>query len=191
MRSISILAVVLTTIILTPACADSNEIVKKHMGSPITSENIVDVLEIQRVVTNLTSAADGARWDEVRAILADNVDTTIGETTPGVSSVKTSEEIATRWAGFFDNAERFVMHHVTSNERVYFENSNRASVFSKGVIIVENTPAREYADQGGTLRGYRWVSYEFGVNRTSEGWEVDKVLVTYHVQEWDSLEAGQ
>ena len=192
MRLLSIISVVITTFVLTPVFASANNgAEKKYMGTPVTSDNIVDVMEIQRVVTNLTDAADNARWDEVREILADKVDTTIGETEPGVSSVKTSKQITTRWAGFFNNTERFVMHHVTSNERVFFESPDYASVFSKGVIIVENTPAGAFAKEGGTLRGYRWVSYEFGVNRTEEGWKVDKVLVTYHVQEWDSLKASK
>ena len=162
---------------------------KKHMGTPITSENIVDVLEIQRITANLTDAADSARWDEVREILDDKVDTTIGETEPGVSKVKTSEEIATRWAGFFDNAERFVMHHITSNERIFFDDADNATVYSKGVITLENTPAGEFAESGGTLRGYRWVSYEFGLTRKDNSWKVNKVLVEYKIQEFDSLEA--
>ncbi len=97
------------------------------------------------------------------------MDTTIGETEPGVSSVKTSDEIATRWAGFSNSAERFVMHHVTSNERVFFEDADNATVFGKGVIVVENAPAAAYAENGETLRDYRWVSYEFGLNRVEDG----------------------
>lgn len=176
----------------TPAIAKGNKPMEmKSLGTPITSENVVDVLEIQRVISNLTDAADTERWNVVRDILADKVDTTIGETKPGVSRVKTADEIATRWAGFFDNADRFVMHHVTSNERVFFDNPNNATVFSKGVIVLENTPAGEYAKSGGTLRGYRWISYEFGLTKADKGWKVNKVLVDYHVQEFDSLEASK
>lgn len=169
----------------TPAGAE--EI--KSLGTPITSENLVDVLEIQRVVTNLTDAVDSQHWSVVRDILEDKVDTTIGETEPGVSRVKSEDEIATRWKNFYDNAEILVIHHVTSNERVFFDDPNNATVFSKGVIVVENTPAGAYAKSGGTLRMYRWVNYEFGLIRTNNGWKVNKVLVDYLVQEANSLKA--
>ena len=77
---------------------------------------------------------------------------------------------------------------MTSNERVFFDDSNNATVFSKGVIVLENTPAGEYAESGGTLRGYRWINYEFGLRRADNGWKVNKVLVDYLVQEFNSLE---
>lgn len=164
---------------------------QKSLGTPITAENVVDILEIQRVVTNLTDAADTERWDVVRDILADKVDTTIGETESGVSRVKTSDEIATRWESFFTSTDRFVMHHVMANERVFFEDSNNATVYSKGVIVVENTPAGEFASEGGMLRGSRWVTYEFGVTKSGDSWKVNKVLVGYIVEEWDSLKPGK
>ena len=59
----------------------------KTLGTPITSDNLVDVLEIQRTTSNLTDAVDSRHWDVIRNILADEVDTTIGETEPGVSNV--------------------------------------------------------------------------------------------------------
>ncbi len=37
------------------------------------------------------------------------------------------------------------------------------------------------------LRGYRWVNYTHGVTRTAEGWKVNKVLVGYVVEEFNSL----
>ena len=160
----------------------------KSLGTPITSENVVDILEIQRVVTNLTDGVDSQQWDVVRDLLEAEVDTTIGETEPTVSRVKSEDEIVTRWKSFYDNAETLVIHHVTSNERVFFDDPNNATVFSKGVIVVENTPAGEFASSGGTLRMYRWVNYEFGVTRTDNGWKVNKVLVDYLVQEANSLE---
>ena len=160
----------------------------KSLGTPITSENVVDVLEIQRVVTNLTDGVDSQQWNVVRDLLEAEVDTTIGETEPSVSRVKSEDEIVTRWKSFYDNAETLVIHHVTSNERVFFDDPNNATVFSKGVIVVENTPAGEFASSGGTLRMYRWVNYEFGVTRTNNGWKVNKVLVDYLVQEANSLE---
>ena len=188
MRLVSSLLTAVFALSLTPAFAEGSESMKtKHFGTPITSENIVDVLEIQRVVSNLSDAADSQRWDEVRDLLADKVDTTIGETEPGVSRVKTADEIAARWEGFFNSAEKFVMHHVTSNERVFFNDSDNATVFSKGVIALENTPAGEFAESGGTLRGYRWVNYTYGVTRTVDGWKVNKVLVGYLVEEFNSL----
>lgn len=162
----------------------------KSLGTPVAAENIVDVLEIQRVTANLTDGVDNARWDVIRAILADHVDTTIGETEPGVSDVKTKEEIVARWKAFYDDAKKFVLHHVTSNERVFFEDADNATVFSKGVIVLENSPAGAYAESGGTLRAYRWINYEFGATRTKDGWKVNKVLVEYLVEEFNSLQAA-
>lgn len=161
----------------------------KTQGTPITSDNLVDVLEIQRVLANLTDAVDNQHWDLVHDILEDEVDTTIGETERGVSRTKTKDTIISRWKGFFSDAEKFILHHVTSNERVFFEDANNATAFSKGVIVLENTPAGAHAAQGGTLRGYRWINYELGVVRRDSGWKVNKVLVTYLVEEFDSLKA--
>ena len=169
----------------TPVVAEE----MKSLGTPITAKNVVDVLEIQRVASNLSDAVDSQHWDVVKNILTGKVDTTIGETEPGVSKVKSEDEIVTRWKGFYDSAEKLVIHHVTSNERVYFDNSDNATVFSKGVIVVENTPAGAFAENGGTLRGYRWVSYEVGLTRNEDGWKVNKILVDYKAQEFNSLEA--
>ncbi len=161
----------------------------KSSGTPITLENLVDVLETQRVANNLSDAVDSQHWGVVRDILEDKVDTTIGETEPGVSRVKSKDEILSRWKGFYESAEKLVIHHLTSNERVFFDDRNNATVFSKGVIALENTPAGAYAKSGGTLRGYRWINYEIGLTRTNKGWKVNKVLVDYRVQEFNSLEA--
>jgi len=185
MRLISTLWAAIFMFSITPATAQET----KSLGTPITSENIVDVMEIQRVVSNLTDAVDSQNWGLVDELLEDKVDTTIGETKPGVSSVKSKGEISARWKSFYDNAETLVIHHVTSNERVFFDDPNNATVFSKGVIVVENTPAGAYANEGGTLRMYRWINYEFGVTRTDSGWKANKILVDYLVQEVNSLEA--
>ena len=45
--------------------------------------------------------------------------------------------------------EKLVIHHVTSNDRIFFEDADTATVFSKGVIVLENTPAGKFADDGG------------------------------------------
>lgn len=159
----------------------------KTLGTPITSENIVDVLEIQRVVNNLSLGVDTQQWDVVADLLVDQIETTIGEPVNGGSKVKSEQEILTRWKGFYETAEKLVIHHVTSNERVFFNDADNAEVFSKGVIVLENTPAGDFADDGGTLRGYRWINYELGVTRTDDGWKVNKVNVEYLVQEFESL----
>lgn len=160
---------------------------KIHQGSPITSDNIVDVMEIQRTLTNLTDAADNARWDELNVIFADKVLTTIGEPAGGKPKIKPKAEIIKRWKGFFSTAKRFIMHHFTANERIYFTDKNNALINSKGVIALENTPAGAHAEEGGTLRMYRWINYDFGVVRTGKGWKVNKVVVHYLIQEADSL----
>lgn len=161
------------------------------LGSPITAENMLDVLEIQRTVTNLTLSVDTQQWDVTADLLDGEIETTIGQP-PNSGSVVTPEaDIVARWQGFYETADKMVIHHVTSNERVYFIDADTADVFSKGVIVVENTPAGEFAEDGGTLRGYRWVDYEFGVHRTENGWKVHKVNVTYLAQEWDSLKPAQ
>ena len=185
MRLISTILTVFLYLSVTPAFAEKDI----SQGTPITSENAGDVLEIQRVVTNLTDGVDSQKWDVIRDILEDKVDTTIGETEPGVSKIKSAEEIIARWKGFYESAEKLVIHHVTSNDRVFFHDADTATVNSKGVIVLENTPAGKHASAGGTLRGYRWINYVFGVTRTDNGWKVNKVQVEYLVQEFNSLEA--
>lgn len=163
----------------------------KSLGSPITAENMLDVLEIQRTVTNLTLSVDTQQWDVTADLLDGEIETTIGQPENSGSVVTPEAEILARWQGFYEAADKMVIHHVTSNERVYFIDADTADVFSKGVIVVENTPAGEFAEDGGTLRGYRWVDYEIGVHRTEDGWKVHKVNVTYLAQEWDSLKPAQ
>jgi hypothetical protein len=183
MRFVTALCTAAFMTTLTPAFAEEN----RTLGTPITSENIVDVLEIQRVVSNLTLGVDSEQWDVVADLLHGDIETTIGEPVNGAPVVKSEDEILTRWRGFYESADTLVIHHVTSNERVYFLDPDNAEVFSKGIIVVENTPAGEFADDGGTLRGYRWIDYEFGVTRTDEGWKANKVNVKYLVQDWTSL----
>ncbi|WP_170333832.1 nuclear transport factor 2 family protein [Ruegeria arenilitoris] len=176
---------------VAPALAEGEiALVNKTLGTPISAENIVDVLEIQRTATNLTLSVDTQQWDVTADLLDGDIETTIGEPVNGAPVVKSEEEILTRWKGFYETAEKLVIHHVTSNDRVFFEDADTATVFSKGVIVLENTPAGDFADDGGTLRGYRWVDYEIGVHRTVDGWKVHKVNVTYLVQEFDSLAAN-
>ena len=188
MRLVSILGTAAVLSSLSPAFADGELAMKnKTLGTPITAANVIDVLEIQRIVTNLTLGVDTEQWEVVADLLSDEIETTIGEPENGTPVVKPADDILTRWQGFYTSADRMVIHHVTSNERVFFNDADSADVFSKGVIVLENTPAGEFAEQGGTLRGYRWVNYEFGVIRTAAGWKVNKVNVEYLVQEFDSL----
>jgi len=149
----------------------------KTEGTPITSENVIDVLEIQRITNALTNGCDSQQWDVIRHILVDSVHTTIGEE-KGKSSIKSKEEIVKRWKGFYDSVDDLIIHHVTSNERVFFHDSDNATVFSKGVIVVDNFLSGE-----DKLRMHRWINYEFGVTRTNNGWKVNKVLVFYLVEE--------
>nr|WP_254436040.1 nuclear transport factor 2 family protein [Ruegeria arenilitoris] len=176
---------------VAPAFAGGEQsLADKTLGTPITAENIVDVLEIGRTVTNLTLSVDTQQWDVTADLLDGDIETTIGEPVNGAPVVKSEEEILTRWKSFYETAEKLVIHHVTSNNRIFFEDADTATVFSKGVIVLENTPAGKFADDGDTLRGYRWLDYEIGVHRTDAGWKVHKVNVTYLVQEFDSLPAN-
>lgn len=161
------------------------EIMEQTTGTPITNENLVDVLEIQRVFSALTNACDSKQWGVIQDILQDDVKTTIGEE-KGSSRVKNKVEIIDRWKGFYESADMLIIHHVTSNERVFFEDADNATVYSKGVIIVENTPAGEYASEGGTLLMHRWINYELGVCRINNEWKVNKVMVEYLVEEAES-----
>lgn len=163
------------------------ELMEQTTGTPITSENIVDVLEIQRIFSALTNACDSQQWEVIRDILVNDVKTTIGEE-KGKSSVKNKEEIIARWKGFYESTEKLIIHHVTSNERIFFEDTNNATAYSKGVIIVENTPAGEYASEDDTLLMHRWINYELGVTKIDNRWKVNKVMVEYLVEEAESLE---
>lgn len=164
----------------------SGNIIQETAGTPITSKNVVDVLEIQRVTSALTNACDSKQWDVIRSILQDDVNTTIGEE-KGSSRIKNKEEIIKRWSEFYENADNLIIHHVTSNDRVFFKDANNADVYSKGVIIVKNTPAGDYASEGGALVMNRWVKYEFGVTKTNNNWKVNKVMVEYLVEEAKSI----
>ena len=70
--------------IMMPAFAEEN----RTLGTPITKDNIVDVFEIQRIVTNLTLAVDPEQWEVVSDLLHGDVETTIGESVNGTPVVK-------------------------------------------------------------------------------------------------------
>ncbi|MEM9422333.1 MAG: hypothetical protein AAF986_07510 [Pseudomonadota bacterium] len=61
-------------------------------------------------------------------------------------------------------------------------------MFSKGVIVGITGPAGDHAKDGGTLKTFRWIDYEFGFTRTEDGWKVNRLLVDYIVNEAFSLE---
>ena len=103
-------------------------------GTPITSENIVDVLEIQRVIDAQVDAYDSQQWDLARSLMTDEFKTTMRE--EGAGTMK-SDAFLDRARGYHENTEEFVTHHSNSGYRIFFHDQNNATAFARGVIIVK------------------------------------------------------
>ncbi|WP_305985700.1 nuclear transport factor 2 family protein [Roseibium sp. MMSF_3544] len=176
-------------LVFASAHALADETIK--LGSPITSENIADVFEMQRIASVLGDGFDREDWDAIITFFADEVSTTSGAAVKGVPEIKTKEQIVTRWESLYSSVDELIVHHFTSNERVFFHDKDNASMFSKGVIVGLTTPGGDKATTGGTLKTFRWIDYEYGFTRTEDGWKVNKLLVDYIVDEAVSLAASQ
>lgn len=158
-----------------------NEMMK---GTPITNENIVDVLEIQRVIDAQVNAYDNQDWDIAKSFMTEEFETTVGQEGTGMMK---ADDFLGRAKTYHKTAEAFVTHHSNSGYRIFFIDKNQATAFARGVIIVKSTPAGEFAKEGGTLQMERWNSYEYGLIRTSEGWKINKILITYNNDKATSL----
>ncbi|OSY89331.1 hypothetical protein WH52_01460 [Tenacibaculum holothuriorum] len=161
------------------------EISKNEMmkGTLITNENIVDVLEIQRVIDAQVNAYDNQDWDIAKSFMTDEFETTVGQEGTGMMK---ADDFLGRAKTYHENAEEFVTHHSNSGYRIFFNDKDHATAFARGVIIVKSTPAGEY-EEGGTLQMERWNSYEYGLKRTSEGWKINKILITYNNDKMTSI----
>lgn len=146
-------------------------------GTPITSENIVDVLEIQRVIDAQVNAYDSQQWDLARSLMTDVFETNLGQESVNMME---ADAFLNNTKRYYENTEEFVTHHSNSGYRIFFHDENNATAFTRGVIIVKSTPGGDYAADGGSLRMERWNSYEFGVVRTSPGWKINKILIEYN-----------
>lgn len=118
-------------------------------GTPITSENIVDVLEIQRIIDAQVNAYDTQQWELAQSLLTD-----IFETNLGLKEIVKMESKAfiDNARGYHANSEEFITHHSNSGYRIYFHDKNTATAFARGVIIVKSTPGGEYAKEGGGVK---------------------------------------
>ncbi|WP_305985699.1 nuclear transport factor 2 family protein [Roseibium sp. MMSF_3544] len=147
-------------------------------GTPITAENIVDVLDIQRVLDAQVDAFDNQDWELARSLMTEEFFTTMrSQNGPHTLS---SDAFLEGAADYYDGVDHFLTHHTNSGYRVFFHDKDSATIFARGVIIVNRTPAGEHAADGGSVRMERWNSYEYGVERTDEGWKINKILITYN-----------
>ena len=146
-------------------------------GTPITADNLADVLDIQRVIDTQVDAYDRQDWALARALLTDQFETTMGQ--ESATTIK-ADAFFDRAKGYHEAADEFVTHHSNSGYRIFFHDKDHATAFARGVIIVKSTPGGEHASEGGSLRMERWNSYEYGVERTADGWKINKILITYN-----------
>lgn len=152
-------------------------------GTPITVENLVDVLEIQRVIDAQVDAYDRQEWELARSFMTDEFKTTMGQDGIGMFA---SDAFLERARNYHETADEFVTHHSNSGYRVFFHDEDNVTVFARGVIIVKSTPGGDYAADGGSLRMERWNSYEYGLERTPEGWKINKIIITYNADKFTS-----
>ena len=177
-----LILIVMFGIFLKPTFAEE----AASQGSPITAENVVDVLEIQRVIDAQVDAYDNQQWKLARSFMMENFKTNVGQKNGGVNMMK-SDAFLDRAKGYHKNTKEFVTHHSNSGYRVFFHDKNNASAFARGVIIVKSTPGGEHAKDGGSLRMERYNSYEYGVVKTTEGWKINKIMITYNADKITSL----
>ena len=163
----------------TQAQSNENYIAKADPnGTPITSENIVDVLEIQRVIDSQVNAYDAQEWETARSLMTEEFETNLGR--KDTSMVK-SQDFLNGAKGYYATLEQFLTHHSNSGYRIFFHDKDNVTAFCRGVIIVKRTPGGEYGEEGGSLRMERYNSYNYGLVRTSEGWKINRILIKYNV----------
>lgn len=172
----------LVAAVIATGAAQANEI--EHSGTPITAENLVDVLNIQRIIDAQVDAYDRQDWELARFYMTEEFETTVGQDGTGVMR---TDDFLGRAQGYVANADHFLTQHTNSGYRIFFHDENNATAYARGAIIVMNSPAGEFADEGGTLRIERWNHYEYGVVRTDEGWKINKILITYNADNFTSL----
>lgn len=157
----------------------------ESQGTPITAENIVDVLEIQRVIDAQVNAYDNQEWELARSLMTEEFESNLGQTS---TSMIKSDAFLDLAKGYHANAEEFVTHYSNSGYRIFFHDENNVTAFTRGVIIVKRTPGGDYAAEGGSLRMERWNSYEYGLVRNSEGWKINKILIEYNADKITSTQ---
>lgn len=108
----------------------------------------------------------------------------------GIAKIE-AQAFLDRAKGYHDAAEEFVTHHSNSGYRIFFHDADHATAFARGVIIVKSTPGGDFAADGGSLRMERWNSYEYGLERTSDGWRINKILITYNADNITSSPAAE
>lgn len=178
----SIITALLMSAMLFTGAARANE--TEFSGTPITSENLVDVLNIQRVLDAQVDAYDRQDWDLARFYMTEMFETTVGQDGNGMMA---ADDFLGRAQAYHAAADHFVTQHTNSGYRIFFHDENNATAYARGAIIVVTTPGGDFADDGGSLRIERWNSYEYGVERTGAGWKINKILITYNADTFQSL----
>lgn len=175
------LSALLVSAMLVTGAAQAND--SDRAGTPITADNMVDVLNIQRIIDAQVDAYDRQDWDMARSYMTEEFETTVGQEGTGMMR---ADDFLGRAQGYVANADHFLTQHTNSGYRIFFHDENNATAYARGSIIVMNSPAGEFADDGGTLRIERWNHYEYGVVRTDVGWRINKILITYNSDSFES-----
>lgn len=140
-------------------------------GTPITAENLVDVLEITRVADAMSNAVDAKEWELVRSFTTDRIETSFGQ---AKGKTMPADDLIATFKKNLGPAEK-ESHHMRTNQRIYFEGADDAKMYSRGHIIVTTTPGGEFKDKGGKLLFQNFVRYEHSLVRTDNGWKIDSI----------------
>ena len=143
-------------------------------GSRITPENAAAVMELKRLADAMSNAVDAKDWELVRSFTTDEIVTSLGLEAPELMPVDNLVDL------FRTNldAEDMSSHHMRSNHRVFFHDSDHATMFSTGVVISVKSPGGEHEAEGGKLLNESWLRYEHGFLKTESGWKVTKIVAT-------------
>lgn len=179
----TLLTAALLALALTPAMAQDNRIA----GTPVTDANTADVLDIMRVADAMSNAVDAKDWALVRSFTTDEIETSLGQS--DVVTIPAEDMVAQFEKNLGDPS--MASTHMRTNQRVFFDGPDMATMFSKGVIIATVTPGGEYAEDGGALLMENWVSYEHGFIRSSDGWKVNRILSEYSARRTTSLPGAE
>lgn len=144
-------------------------------GQPVTMETLVNQAEVIRITNAIDNAVDAKDWDLARSFFADTIDVDFTSLIGGEPANIPSDALIAGWSGNL-TAEK-ESFHLRGNHQVTFPSAETAMVYSHGYAWnrMESGLAQE---NGGEALWEVWGTYEHGLARTEDGWQVTSMTFT-------------
>lgn len=137
-----------------------------------TVQQLVDELEIRRVVDEVDNTVDAKDWEKCRSYFLDEIEVDFTSLAGGSPARIQADDLIGAWRTNLYSDKK--SHHMRSNHRITI-NGDQAEVFSKGYAFNMLPLAR------GSDLWEVWGDYYHTLQRTGQGWKVASMtfVVTY------------